>query len=321
MNEFILEVQEVSRLFGHKKYNQTLALDKVSFSIPDGKATTLAIVGESGSGKSTLANLILGFYKPTEGKMIFEGKDIDRLGKSEFLSYRRNVQAVFQNPFDVFNPFYKVDHVFDMLKKFKISSEKVSLQRQIEESLLAVHLEPENILGKYSYQLSGGQLQRIMIARSLLLRPKLLIADEPVSMIDASLRVTVLDIMKKLKEEDNITQIYITHDLSTALQISENILVMYKGRIVEKGDAQKVIRQPAHPYTRLLISCIPLPSPKEKWKSHLDEGETKNTLPVSQKGCCFADRCPLCMEKCRINRPLEVEVEENHSVSCFHKAL
>lgn len=317
MDDPILQAQEVSKLFGHKKYNQTLAIDKVSFSIPGGKATTLAVVGESGSGKSTLANLILGFYKPTDGRILFERKDICKVGTGALQEYRKDIQAVFQNPFDVFNPFYKVDHVFSMLKKFKIANKKNLFERSVEESLEAVHLDPENVLGKYAHQLSGGQLQRIMIARALMLRPKILIADEPVSMIDASLRVTVLDIMKRLKEEHNIAQIYITHDLSTALQISENIIVMYKGRIVEKGDTQQVIRHPAHPYTKLLISCIPLPSPKDKWTTHLGETEIKNKTALSRESCRFADRCSQCSEKCLKERPEDFKVEENHFASCF----
>lgn len=316
MEQKLLEIRNLTKVFGDKK-KRTVAVKNACVSLSGEPATTLAIVGESGSGKSTLANLVLGFIKPTEGEILYCGKDISTLKGKEYSDYRKEVQAVFQNPFDAYNPFYPVDHVFDQVfAHFDITKDKKEQRRLIEEKLRMVKLNPDQILGKYAYQMSGGQLQRVMIARSLLLTPKLLVADEPVSMIDASLRVTVLEVMVGLKKELGISQLYITHDLSTALQISDDIIVMYKGHIVESGKAEKVIMNPEHPYTQLLINCIPIASPEEKWTEHL-EVEDDRDVKAHPNACCFADRCPYLNEKCLAEHPDNVCIEENHYAACY----
>ncbi|MEZ3437163.1 MAG: ABC transporter ATP-binding protein [Lachnospiraceae bacterium] len=312
--ENLLEIQNLIKVFSSRR-NRTTAVDQVSLSLPDASPITVAVVGESGSGKSTLANLILGFTKPTSGRIIYKGKDITHLRGKEKENYRREIQAVFQNPFDAYNPFYVIDHTFEQVfGHFQFDLTKDERRRLVEKNLEQVRLDPGQILGKYAYQMSGGQLQRIMIARALLLKPRLLIADEPVSMIDASLRVTVLDVMSRLKRQQKIAQLYITHDLSTALQISDQIIVMYKGCIVESGNAQEVIMSPAHPYTQLLISCIPVASTEEKWNEHLHIMESRSD---SAQGCCFYDRCPKAAENCRFHKPEQTALSEEHYVSCF----
>jgi len=315
MSEYLLEVKNLTRIFTSKR-KKTVALKDVSLAMERDNPKTLAVVGESGSGKSTLANHILGFLKPTSGQVLFEGKDINRQNRQQHKQYRQKVQAIFQNPFDTFNPFYKVDHVFHMLvSHFHVAPSRKKALPLIEQALEMVRLNPGDVLGKYSHQLSGGQQQRIMIARCLLLKPKLLIADEPVSMIDASLRVTVLDVMEKIKTQNRISQLYITHDLSTALQISDDIIVMYKGHIVEKGPAIEVIQSPAHPYTQLLIQCIPLPSPEERWKSPIDIQDTRRI--ESEEACCFCDRCPKAADICFRRQPGYTQVSDEHSVACY----
>lgn len=316
MGQKLLEIRNLCKAFGSKK-KQVIAVSHASISISGEPASTLAIVGESGSGKSTLANMVLGFTKPTDGEILYCGKDISKLSREEYSNYRQEVQAVFQNPFDAYNPFYPVDHVFDQVfAHFNLPKDKKEQHRLVEEKLRLVKLNPDQVLGKYAYQMSGGQLQRLMIARALLLHPKLLVADEPVSMIDASLRVTVLEVMVKLKKEMGISQLYITHDLSTALQISDDIIVMYKGHIVESGKAEKVIMDPAHPYTQLLINCIPIASPSEKWTERLAIEEDFD-LHAYPNACCFADRCPYREEKCLNAHPEDVMIEENHCAACY----
>ena len=317
MNENLLEVRNVTKIFDQRKSRRTVALKNVSFSMKKDVASTLAIVGESGSGKSTLANNILGFQVPTAGGIYYDSTDISKLNKMSHIRYRKEVQAIFQNPFEAFNPFYKIDHVFStIIERFKLADSKKEAAAIVEKSIESVRLDPSGVLGKYSYQLSGGQLQRIMFARTLLLQPRIMIADEPVSMIDASLRVTVLDIMVRLKKENDISQIYITHDLSTALQISDDIIVMYKGCILEKGSAAEVIQSPKHPYTQLLISCIPLPSPDEKWTAPVKVNDIKNSNSMSD-ACCFCDKCPYTTEKCFERTPMFIDINEGHSVACY----
>lgn len=316
MEQKLLEIKNLSKVFGSKN-KRVVAVNNASVTVAGTPASTLAIVGESGSGKSTLANLVLGFEKPTSGQILYKGEDITNLSRKDHIDYRQEIQAVFQNPFDAYNPFYPVDHIFDQVfSHFDLPKTKMEQKRLIEEKLRLVKLNPDQILGKYAYQMSGGQLQRLMIARSLLLHPKLLVADEPVSMIDASLRVAVLEVMVNLKKEMGISQLYITHDLSTALQISDDIIVMYKGHIVESGKAERVIMNPAHPYTQLLISCIPIASPNEKWTEHL-EIEDDFDLRAYPSACCFAHRCPYRKETCLHAHPDDVQIEQNHSAACY----
>lgn len=316
MEQKLLEIKNLTKVFGSKN-KSVVAVSNASVTVSGTPASTLAIVGESGSGKSTLANLVLGFEQPTSGQILYQGKDITGLSREEHSDYRQEVQAVFQNPFDAYNPFYPVNHIFEQVfSHFDLPKEKTEQRRLIEEKLRLVKLNPDQVLGKYAYQMSGGQLQRLMIARALLLHPKLLIADEPVSMIDASLRVTVLEIMVNLKKEMGISQLYITHDLSTALQISDDIIVMYKGHIVESGKAERVIMNPVHPYTQLLISCIPIASPEEKWTEHLEVEDDAN-LSAYPDACCFAHRCPYRENKCLHAHPGDVQIEKNHSAACY----
>jgi peptide/nickel transport system ATP-binding protein len=213
-----------------------------------------------------MARIALGLDPPTSGDVLYEGKDLRKLSGREWKEYRRGVQAILQDPFGVYNSFYKVDHVLTTpLKKFGLAQSREQAQKLIEQALLAVGLVPDDTLGRYPHQLSGGQRQRVMVARTLLLRPRVIVADEPVSMIDASLRATVLGNLLQLKNEFGISLIYITHDLTTAYQISDQIIVLYHGEVVESGPPEEVIEHPKHPYTRLLIESIPEPDPDHAW--------------------------------------------------------
>src|SRR5690606_14599867 len=191
------------------------------------RPTITAIVGESGSGKTTLANLLLGFLRPTSGTIRYSGKDVASMSKAEHLAFRREVQAIFQDPFEVFNPFYRVDHaLMTPWKMFGLADGAADARAKVEAALSAVGLRPGETLGRYPHQLSGGQRQRVMIARALLLRPRIILADEPVSMVDASLRSTILETLHRLKTEAGISLIYITHDITTAYQIADDVVVL-----------------------------------------------------------------------------------------------
>ena len=241
----VLEVDDL-KVYYATPQGDVRACDGVTFTLYEGE--TLGLVGESGSGKSTLANLVLGFDKPTHGTIRFEGRDVGAMGSRDMKGYHREVQAVFQDPFGSYNPFYRVGHVFDMvIRNYKLAKRPSDAREQVEEGLNAVGLTGDDVLRKYPHQLSGGQRQRIMMARAYLLKPKLIVADEPVSMVDASLRASILDVMMKLRDEDGISFLYVTHDLSTAYQIGDRIVLFYQGTLAESGRATEVITAPKHP--------------------------------------------------------------------------
>ena len=228
------------------------------------------------------------------------------------------VQAIFQDPFEVFNPFYKVDHLLSVaIAKFHLARSRTEARGQIEQALDTVGLRPEETLGRYPHQLSGGQRQRLTIARALLLHPRLIVADEPVSMVDASLRATILDTLRKLHSEFGISFLYITHDLTTAYQISRNIIVLYRGSVAEVGDVDLVMKQPRHPYSQLLISSIPEPNADERWEDDAPPPATFDLPPASRRSCLFADRCPSVMDQCQAQVPPLYQVDEHRAAACF----
>ena len=322
MSAFI-ELDNVSKTFGGGVFNRSsmvVAVDNVSLSIHEDQPSITTVAGESGSGKTTLARLLLGSHVPTEGKMLYRGKDFTKLTSKERLRFRREVQPIFQDPFESYNPFYKVDHVLEApINNFKLASSKSASKKLIEESLEMVGLVPEETLGRFPHQLSGGQRQRIMVARALLLKPRVILADEPVSMVDASLRATILQSIRKLNRDLGISVIYITHDLNTAYQISDNIMVMYRGTVVEAGTVDAIISNPSHPYTQLLIESIPQPDPKKRWGEEPPQSDWELTDDVLV-GCKFADRCPKVMDECKSIRPDQFKIGKHQMATCFlHK--
>jgi peptide/nickel transport system ATP-binding protein len=252
----LLETHDLSRVFGRGP-QAVHAVDQVSFSIQPGEI--VAIVGESGSGKSTLARLLLRLLDPTGGRILLHSQDVTRLHHGDDLrDYWQKVQGVFQDPFAAFNQFYTIRRVLgnalNVLKQHPTGDEAL---RRIEESLCEVGLEPDDMLNKWPHQLSGGQMQRAMIARALVVGPELLIADEPTSMVDASLRVTVLNLLLELRMRHNMSILFITHDVGQAYYLSDRILVMYQGAVVEQGPVEQVLTDPQHAYTRRLLADVP----------------------------------------------------------------
>ncbi len=315
----LLEARNVSKIYdsGFLSRQQTIALAMASVVIEDESPTIIAIAGESGSGKTTLARLLLGMTPPTDGQVLYKGQDLRQLDGEQRRVFRREVQAVFQDPFEVYNPFYKVDHALTTpISKFFPNASSVETQRMMEEALQAVGLRPEETLGRYPHQLSGGQRQRVMVARALLLQPRVIVADEPVSMVDASLRATILESLLKAHKAYGISVIYITHDLTTAYQLSERILMMYQGNVVEAGDVNLVIKSPQHPYTQLLIDSIPLPNPKLQWgQQQIQPRQSDNH--TTNRGCPFADRCPQVMDRCHTQPPPFYTTDPERVVACF----
>jgi peptide/nickel transport system ATP-binding protein len=316
----LLELRSVSKIFGGGMFNRknvTVAVDDVSFTISEDNPEITTIAGESGSGKSTMARLLLGVTSPTYGTVLYKGKAVTTMTRRERKEYRREVQPIFQDPFESYNPFYKVDHVMDRpAKNFQIAETRAARTTLIEDALMMVGLQPDETLGRYPHQLSGGQRQRVMVARALLLKPRIILADEPVSMVDASLRATILESIQKLNKELGISVVYITHDLTTAYQISNNILIMYKGSVVEAGTMQEVIQDPHHPYTQLLVDSVPQPDPKIPWGSQTFAGLASEAGTVLN-GCKFADRCPKVMDICHRQTPPLFQSRPHTVASCF----
>ncbi len=315
----LLEVRDATKIFarGLVRKQVTVALRAFSLTIPQEPPVITAIAGESGSGKTTLARLVLGFLRPTAGRILYKNKELFNLSHHEWLDYRREVQAIFQDPYEVYNPFYRVDHVLEVvIEKFRLAQGRQASRALMEESLQVVGLQPGEILGKYPHQLSGGQRQRIMLARAFLLKPRLIVADEPVSMLDASLRAMVLDIMLKLKRDFGISFLYITHDLSTAYQISDTLYILYRGAVAEVGRASAIIETPQHPYTQLLVESIPVPHPRLKWQGMVELPPEQETRTASTSGCTFADRCPHVMTICHAGPPPLYPVGEGQAAAC-----
>ena len=303
----LLEIRNVSKVYGgslFRKRDVTVALQDLTYSIPDDEPSMTAIAGESGSGKTTLAMLMMGFLSPTSGQVLYRGRDVASMSAAEKRQFRREVQPIFQDPYEAFNPFYRVDHVLETpLKRFGLASSRQDARRMMEEALERVGLRPNETLGRFPHQLSGGQRQRIGVARALLCHPEVIVADEPVSMVDASLRATILASLQALNRDFGISIIYITHDLTTAYQICHNIVVLYLGTVAEVGTVDRVIRDPKHPYTQLLVSSIPVADRRRRWGDDAPDSEATPSTPAIHAGCPFAPRCPSVMDICRDQVP------------------
>ncbi len=313
----ILRLDDITVTFGGGIGQKApfVALEGLELAIPSDRPQIIAVAGESGSGKTTLGRVILGMTRPKSGTVSFEGQDIWTTGTVHSRDYLRSVQAVFQDPFSVFNPFYPVEHLLRIpLKRFGIARSRAEQDERITTALRQVGLKPDQVIGRYPHQLSGGQRQRIVVARALMLRPRLIVADEPVSMIDASLRANVLENLRALRDDHGISILYITHDLATARQVSDRIYVLYRGRAVETGSAADVIGTPKHPYTQLLMSSIPRPDPGAPWPA---ETVTRGEVGKSdRRACVFIDRCPHRMPVCAAQPPA-TQLAGGRSVACY----
>jgi peptide/nickel transport system ATP-binding protein len=318
-NAPILEARGLTKHFpigGMFRTKQIHALEDVSVTLRRGHV--VALVGESGSGKSTTARLIARLMPPTSGEIIFRGKDVLKSEpRSASMKYREDVQMVFQDPFGSLNPAHPVQHHLErpLLEHSKAKGRKEASQK-VEELLATVGLNPPaEMARKYPHELSGGQRQRVSFARALAVEPEIVLADEPISMLDVSIRMGVLNMMERLKEERGISYLYITHDIASARYISDEITVMYAGRMVEGAETEELVSNPSHPYTRLLFSAVPNPRAKGKLRTLVARSEPP-VLVNPPPGCPFAPRCPNVMDVCRKIMPGVTNLSSNHWVRC-----
>lgn len=315
----LLELRNVTKVYSSGMFGRATvtAVEDVSLALGGERPTILAIAGESGSGKTTLWRLLLGVISPTSGRILYNGVDLTKMTRGQKREFRREVQPIFQDPFEVYNPFYPVDHVLAApVRKFHLAGSKREERQLILDALEMVGLRADETLGRFPHQLSGGQRQRVMVARSLLLKPRVILADEPVSMVDASLRATILDSLRKMNKDLGISVVYITHDLTTAYQVCENIVVLYRGAIAEAGTVERVIKDPKHPYTRLLVHSIPQPNPRRKWGGEVTAVTLGEGGPP-QNACKFVDRCPFAMPMCRESVPPLYRSANDQVEACF----
>lgn len=310
----MLELDKVSKIyktgaFGGKKL---VAVNNVSFSLKDGEVASL--IGESGSGKSTIGKMILKLISIDSGTIKYNGQDINNLKGNDLKEYYKDVQGVFQDPFSSYNPIFKADRIFRIIREEffpEISSKE--WYEKVEKALYDVGLNPGDVLNKFPHQLSGGQLQRFLIARALLLDVNFLVADEIISMLDASTRIDVLNLLAELKKR-GLSVLFITHDLSLGYYISEKAIILYRGCVLESGITEKIFDNPLHPYTKMLMASVPRLDKKwEKVKLELKakQAETENK-------CVYYDRCPYAKKDERCSNPEIVEAEEGHFVACCH---
>ncbi len=306
---------EVKNLKKHFKTPQGMlhAVDGISFTIEKGK--TLGIVGESGCGKSTTGRAILRLLEPTEGEVIFDGVDVVTLDRKEMRKMRKDMQIIFQDPFSSLDPRKTVlQAISEPIIENGIIKQKKLVEEKVLEIMETVGLS-ERLINTFPHELDGGRRQRIGIARALAMNPKFIICDEPVSALDVSIQAQILNLLKKLQEEIGLTYIFITHDLSVVNHFSDDIAVMYLGQIVEKAPAEVLFNNPLHPYTKALLSAIPIPDINEKRERILLQGEIQSPVNLPDE-CRFAKRCPLMSDKCKSCIPELREIEPGHFVAC-----
>ena len=319
MAEKLLEIDHVSKEFrigGMLSRKKILATDDVSLSIDAGKPVILSIVGESGCGKSTLCKMVLRLYTADKGRITLLGHDYADKKSYDPKQFKLDVQPIFQNPFETFSARKTVDsYLYNTALRLGICKSRGEAEKLIDETLHNVGMSLQVVKGKYMTQFSGGELQRISIARALLTRPKLIIADEPVAAIDASMKMNIVNLFKELKEQYQVSFIYITHDLSTAYYVSDYIATLYRGGLIEYGPAKELMDDPAHPYTELLMNAVPRVGDKWKESMAMPDMEAKEFALT----CCkFAPRCPYATDECRKGRPNMVELGNERRVLCFH---
>jgi peptide/nickel transport system ATP-binding protein len=318
LTEALLRTEGLTRHFrvGKLLSRQTLhAVDDVDLTI--GSAEIVALVGESGSGKSTIARLLALVYRPTRGEIWFEGRPLSRLrGRRSRLAYSAAVPMVFQDPYSSINPAYRVSHGIVRGMKLHRNLSRADRGAELNRVLGAVGLVPvSETRRRFPYELSGGQRQRIGFAQALALRPKLIVADEPVSMLDVSIRVGVLNLMGELREQEGVSFLYITHDVASARYLADRVVVMYAGHLVEEGPTEDVLQRPKHPYTQLLVSAVPDPRAELGLADARDVGEPPKVVDP-KPGCRFRQRCPLAIARCEVETPVLRQLGDGRRVAC-----
>lgn len=310
----LIEVRDLVKHFPVERSDEVLrAVDGVTFDIVSGE--TLGLVGESGCGKSTVGRCILRLHEPTSGEIRFEGRDITRLASSEMRSLRREMQIIFQDPYSSLNPRLSIlSTISEPLRIHGIGSESERRER-VADLLSKVGLDPD-YMKRYPHEFSGGQRQRIGIARALALNPKFIIADEPVSALDVSVQAQVVNLLQDLQKEFGLTYLFISHGLAVVEHISDRVAVMYLGKIVEIAASEELYRNPKHPYTKALLSAIPIPDPKQKRERIVLQGDVPTPI-APPSGCRFRTRCPIATSECASMEPRLTDVGKGHLVACI----
>ena len=321
MKDTLLEIIDLNKYFSirgniidilrFKTSKKIKVIDNINLKLSKGEI--LVVAGESGSGKTTLAKLIMRSIHSDSGKIIFDDRDITNIKGKELLKLRSGIQMIFQDPYSSLDPRMKI---FDIIKEpLEVHQKKISKKELIDRvnfALKKVNLDPDEVSTKYPHMLSGGQRQRVSFARALVIKPSLIIADEPVSMLDVSIRFQILDLMKKLKDEENVSFLYITHDLSTSQYVGDKIIIIYRGQIIEHGNIHEVLRHPLHPYTKALISAIPR-------FNDFQEIKIKNEIESSPNfGCKFLNKCLYSSEECKNSEPTLIEANRLHFIRCYN---
>jgi len=322
MAENLLEVRGLTREFrigGFLSRKKMRAVDDVSFSIPAGRPSILSVVGESGCGKTTLTKMILRLLAPTSGQILLNGFDLTNRRALKDRDFCRMVQPIFQNPFDAFSSRREVlKYLTDTARSYGNAKSSSDALEKADKALQSVGMSLDVVAGKYSTQFSGGELQRVSIARALITSPKLIIADEPVAMIDASMKINIVNLFKKIRDEYDISFIYVTHDLSTAYYVSDYIATLYRGSLIEFGPSKEIMENPAHPYTQLLMNSVPHVG--EKWQNSIVMSEAE-TREFTLATCKFVSRCSYANEHCVSSRPQMMELGGGRSVLCYKPLL
>lgn len=310
----LVQVQDLCKYF-HISRTQTLkAVNHVSFDIYERE--TVGLVGESGCGKSTTGRCLVKLYEPTQGKIFYRGKDIFAESKAEHKKFTKNVQMIFQNPYASLNPRMTVKEIVGEGMKLHGNYTAKELDARIEELLRKVGLGRDH-MSRFSHEFSGGQRQRIGIARALSVDPEFIVCDEPISALDVSIQAQVINMLKNLQEELGLTYLFIAHDLSVVKYISDRVIVMYLGTIVEEAPSDELYMHPMHPYTKALLSAIPIADPEKTRRNQRIVIEGEVSSPINPKECClFADRCPYATKRCREEKPVSKVVGPNHTASC-----
>ena len=319
----LLSVRSLRKLFlagrpslFQRQQKHVHAVDGVNFELASGEV--LALVGESGCGKSTLALTLLGLEQATEGQIFFNGKDVTHIDGSDLKALRRNIQMIFQDPYESLNPTQTIGEIIEEpLRVHGIGENKNDRTKRVVRALEDSGLKPASVyINRYPHELSGGQRQRVVIAGALVLEPVLLLADEPVSMLDVSIRAEILNLLLELRNTRGISVLFITHDLGTVSYFADRVAVMYLGRIVEIGPTREVLDHPMHPYTKALLSVVPVPNPRLRRERIILQGETPNPIDLPA-GCRFHPRCPVAVAECSQTDPEFVQLTPQHAAACL----